>query len=346
MRRWLKFFGLALLGAILFLIVAVKTGPSNLGRVFALLFDFNSFSLVIISLVVVYFGALRSSIVLRSFGYKLSLWSLTTLWLAGFGAGYALPVSALGGDVVKVYFTKKKFNFLSWERAIAATGAERILDATAFFVFLVAGLAVFAIKNDLTTVLSVGVLAGLAIIMAGLVLFYFKARKKQGILQGLFDFSGLAKLKFFKGQGNDILLGAEKEMLVFFHTSKSYFGQALAVSFLRYLALFARAWLLLFFVTGHIGLFKSLAVFGFTNLGSIPPVPASLGTLELSVGLCFKGLGLGFDSGAVFSMILRSIDLLLCLVGLVYGAKFALAIAERRVLSLFKIERGQTPSQT
>ncbi len=336
MRRLLKFFGVALLGAILFLIVAVKTGPSNLGRVLAFLFDFNGFWLVIISVGVVYFGALRSSIVLRSFGHKLPFWPLTTLWLAGFSVGYAMPVSALGGDVVKAYFTKKKFNFLSWERVIAASVAERILDATAFFVFLVVGLAVFAIKNNLTTALSAGVLAGLAIIMAGLVLFYFKAGIKEGILQWFFNFFGLAKSRFFNGQSNDVLLGAEKEMLGFFHTSKSYFWQALAVSFLRYLALFARAWLLLFFVTGHIGLFKSLAVFGFANLGSIPPVPASLGTLELAVGLGFKGLGLGFDSGAVFSMVLRSVDLLLCLAGFVYCAKFALAIAERRILSLFK----------
>ena len=340
MRRWLKFFGMALLGAILFLIVAVKTGPSNLGRVFALLFDFNGFSLVIISVVAVYFGAWRSSIVLRSFGHKLPFWQITSLWLAGFSAGYAMPVSALGGDVVKVYFTKKKFNFLSWERAIAASFAERILDATIFFVFLIGGLAIFALKSNLAAYLSVGVLVVLGLVTAGLILFYLKAQQKEGFLQWFFNFSGLAKSRFFKGQGNDVLLGAEKEMLGFFHTSKSYFWQALAVSFLRYLALFARAWLLLFFVTGHIGLFKSLAVFGFANLGSIPPVPASLGTLELSVGLCFKGLGLGFDSGAVFSMVLRSIDLLLCLAGFVYCAKFALAIAERRVLSLFR-RRGK-----
>jgi len=33
---------MALLGAILFLIVAVKTGPANLGRIFALLFLANN----------------------------------------------------------------------------------------------------------------------------------------------------------------------------------------------------------------------------------------------------------------------------------------------------------------
>lgn len=333
------------MGAILFLLIVIKTGPSSLGRVFALLFDYDGLWLVIISAAAVYFGAWRLAIVLRSFGHKLPFWQITVLWLAGFGAGYALPISILGGDIVRAYFIKKKFDFLSWERVIAAGGAERILDATVFFVFLISGLAVFATKSNLTAFVSISVLAALVLIVAGLALFYFKAWKKEGILQWFFNFFGLAKLRFFKGQSNDVLLGAEREMLQFFHVSRAYFWQALAVSFLRYLALFARAWLLLFFIVGQVGLFKALAVFGFANLGSMSPVPASLGTLELAVGLGFKGLGLGFDSGAVFSMVLRSIDLLVCLAGLVYCAKFALMVAERRVLSLFKRGRGQTSSQ-
>ncbi|MEK9153606.1 MAG: lysylphosphatidylglycerol synthase transmembrane domain-containing protein [Patescibacteria group bacterium] len=344
MRRWLKFFGLALLGAILFLIAIIKAGPVNLGRVFALLFNFQGLLLAAITILAAYFGIWRSAIVLRSYGHKLAFWPLAALWLAGFGAGYALPVN-LGGDIVKAYFTKKKFDFLSWERVIAASGAERILDATMFFVFLVGGLAIFALKSNLAAYLSVGVLVVLGLVTAGLILFYFKAQRKEGFLQWFFNFFGLAKSRFFRGQSNDVLLGAEKEMLQFFHVSKVYFWQGLAVSFLRYLALFGRVWLLLFLVTGHIGLFKALAIFGFTLVGFLSPVPASLGTLELSVGLGFQGLGLGFASGAVFSMILRIVDLLLCLVGLAYCAKFALMVAERRISSLFKVGRGQTPAQ-
>ncbi len=336
MGRLLKSISVVLLGAVLFTVVVVKTGPRTLGRAFSLLFDFQGLVLLLLTLVSVFFTVWRLKVIFKSFGDNLPAKELLLLWLADFGVSYLTPFTVFGGDVAKAYFTKKKFEFLSWERTISTAAVERIIDATVFFVFLIAGLAVFAVKGELSFCLSAGVLLMAGAMLGLLLFFYFKRWKKESAFQWLFEKAGLKKIKFFNGQNGDALLGAEKEMFQFFSCYKKHFWQVLGLSVLRYAMLLVRAGFLLFFLTGRVGFFKSLAVFGFANLGSLSPVPASLGTLDLSVGLAFGGLGLGFGAGTVFSMVWRSVDLLICFAGIWFFIKIGLNVAERKILGFFR----------
>ncbi|PIU15437.1 hypothetical protein COT20_01650 [bacterium (Candidatus Gribaldobacteria) CG08_land_8_20_14_0_20_39_15] len=339
MGRLLKSILAVLSGIIIFAVVTVKAGSENLGRAFSLLFDFQGLLLLALTLIAVYFGVCRLKIIFKSFGDNLSTKDLFALWLAGFGIGYLAPFSIVSGDAAKVYFTKKHFNFLTWQRTISTGLIERITDGTIFFVFLFAGLAVFAFKAKTSLYLSAGVLIIISASLGLLLFFYFKRWRRESVIIWFFKKLGLNQSKFFNGQSTDILLRAEKEVFGFCSCSKKYFWQAIGLSIARHLMLFCRAVLLLFFLTGRLGFFEPLAVFGFANLGSISSVPASLGTLDLSVGLAFSGLGLSFRPGTVFSMVWRAVDLLVGLIGIGFSVKFGFNLLERKLLRLFSPRR-------
>ena len=336
MGRLLKSILAVLLGAAVFAAVITKAGSQNLGRAFSLLFNLHGLALLCLTLLAVYFGVLRLKIIFKAFGDNLSMRELFSLWLLGFGVGYLAPFSILSGDAVKAFFTKKHFDYLSWNRTIATSIIDRIADATVFFIFLLAGLAVFAFKGELSFGLSAGVVAAAAVMLGLLLLFYFKRWRRESAVSWLFKVSGANKIKFFNGQSADTLLQVEKEVFQFFSCSKKHFWQAMTLSVARHAALFSRAGLLLFFLTGKAGFFKALAVFGFANLGSMSPVPASLGTLDLSVGLAFGGLGLGFNNGAAFVMVWRAVDLVVAFIGVGFFVKFGFNAIEKQILDFLK----------
>ncbi|MDD5750622.1 MAG: lysylphosphatidylglycerol synthase transmembrane domain-containing protein [Candidatus Pacebacteria bacterium] len=336
MSRSLKSVLVVLLGALIFAVVTAKAGPQNLGRAFSLLFDFWGLALLFLTLLAVFFGVLRLRIIFKSFGDDLPLKDIFYLWLSGFSVSYLAPFSIFSGDAVKAYFTKKRFNHLSWERNISTSAIDRIADATLFFIFMLAGLAVFAFNGELSFCLSAGVLGVAGVMLALLLLFYFKRWRRESAIIWLFKITGIDKFKFFRSQETETVLRAEKEVFQFFSCSKKYFWQAMAFSLARQAALFCRAGLLIFLLAGKAGFFRTLAVFGFANLGSMSPVPASLGTLDLSLGLAFSGLGLGFSTGAVFTMVWRASDLLFAFAGLGFFIKFGLNAAESKILDFFK----------
>lgn len=335
MGRLLKSVLVVLSGIIIFAVVAAKAGPQNLAQVFALLLDFQGLILLGLTLISVCFGVWRLKIIFKSFGDNLPSKDLFALWLTGFGIGYLAPFSIISGDAAKAYFTKKHFNSLSWQRTISVGLIERITESTIFFVFLFAGLAVFAFKAKTSFYISAGVLIITGAFLCLLLFFYFKRWRRESVIVWFFKKLGLNQSKFFNGQSADLLLLAEKEVFQFCSCSKKYFWQTIGLSIARHLMLFARAGLLLFFLTGQPKLFESLAVFGFANLGSISPVPASLGTLDLSVGLAFAGLGLSFSAGIVFSMVWRALDLLVGLLGIGFSVKFGFNLLKRKTLRLF-----------
>ena len=137
-----------------------------------------------------------------------------------------------------------------------------------------------------------------------------------------------------------ILQIVQKEVFEFFDIKKSQFWQALGITFLRYTFHFLRAVFLVFFIVGNIGFFKSLAVYGFANLSTLTPMPATLGALEVGQGIIFRVLGFGFSTGTVFSMVWRASDLVVCLVGAIFLVIYTVKLAEERVLKFFDKKVG------
>lgn len=337
MRRVLKFLLSLVIGLVVFLIVMQRVGWESVKQ--ALLFFFNFQGLVIVSFTFLFalLGILKWRLILKSQGHCFSFKDLTPLWFLGFTISYLTPVALFGGEIFRIYFTKKRFPSLAWEKNMASVACDKILDATVFFVFLIVGVLVFAFYGRFpTSFLGVSVLVVAGALLSLLGIFYFKRWKKESVLEWLMGVFGIKKEKLHHNKNSSVIFEAEKEVFRFFSLKEKFLWKALGLTFLHYMMSFFRAASLIFFLTGNVAILKSLAVYGFANLAALMPLPATLGALELGEGFAFMSLGLGFSTGIVFSMVWRGADLLLCLLGVLFSVKLAIDLAQGKILKFFE----------
>lgn len=325
------------IGLIVFFIVMQRAGPDNINQALLLFFSLEGLLILFLTFLWMFLGNLKWRIILKSYGHKFKLRQLFPLWLLGFSISYLTPFSLFGGEVFRIYFTKKKFPHLKWEKSMASVAADKLLDATVFFFFLIAGLIAFTFFGKVETLwMVVGIIIIAGALLALLGVFYFKRYKKESALEWLISIVGLKKIHLTNGKENrEAIFQAEKDVFEFFDLRKKSFWQALGITFLRYSVHFLRAAVLVFFIIGNVGLFKSLAVYGFANLSTLTPMPATLGALELGQGIVFRVLGFGFSNGTVFSMVWRGADLIFCLLGAVFLIIFSAKLAEEKLLKFF-----------
>lgn len=312
-------------------------GWETIQRAFMLLFSVNGFIVLILTFLAIFIGVWRWKMILKAQGYAIPYKSLVKFDLVGFAVSYLTPIALFGGEAFRIYFTKKKFKFLSWEKTIASVAIDKIIDSTMFLMFVIAGIISFALYGYFPTkaisffvYFIVGGLTGL------LLFFYFKTSRRESILGWFLKILGVKKEKI-KGTANGkLMFSVEKEVFRFFSSQGTQVLESFLISFAKYLLFFVRSAFLLFLIKEQIGVLKDLVVYSFSLLPSLLPLPASLGGLEASEVFIFRVLGLGSGaSGAVFSMVLRGADLLACLVGLFFFLKFGLKITETKVFDFF-----------
>jgi len=337
MEKFIKFLLFLAVGLAVFFLVMQKVGSENINQAFTLFFSVNGLVILFLTFLFAFLGIVKWQLILKFFGHKFSLKQLSPLWLLGFAISYVTPFSLFGGEVFRIYFTKKKFPELKWEKPMASVAVDRLLDATVFFLFLIAGLISFTFFGELSSLWTIVGIAITASALFGLLgLFYFKRYKKESALEWLIKKVGLKKTKLINGKENrEAIFLAEKEVFDFFDVKKKQFWQALGITFLRYTINFTRGVVLIIFIVGNIGFLKSLAVYGFAGLSTLTPMPATLGALEVGQGLIFRILGFSFGNGTVFSMVWRGADLMVCLVGVIFLVIYTVKLAEERVLKFF-----------
>jgi len=337
MKKILKFLIFLAVGLVVFFVVMQKVGLHNIKQALSLLFSLEGLVILFLTFLFALLGVVKWRIILKEQGHIFSLKELSPLWLLGFGMSYLTPFSLFGGEIFRMYFTKKKFPHLKWKTPMASVACDKLLDATVFFIFLVIGLIAFTFYGRLSTSsITIGVLVIAGGLFALLALFYFKRYREESILEWLINLIGMKKTKIANSNtGDSAIFQAEKEVFKFFDFKKKAFWHALSFTFLRYILHFIRACFLLFFLVGNVSVLKSLAVYGFANLSTLTPMPATLGALELGEGIAFRALGFGFGTGTVFSMVWRGADLFLCFFGFLFLVIYSVKLAEEKVLKFF-----------
>ena len=337
MKKILKFLLFLAVGLAVFFVVMQRVGLHNIKQALSLLFSVEGLVILFLTFLFALLGIVKWRIIFKEQGHNFSLKQLSPLWLLGFAMSYLTPFSLFGGEIFRMYFTKKKFPHLKWKEPMASVACDKLLDATIFFIFLVVGLIAFTFFGQLSaSSVTVGILVIAGGLFALLALFYFKRYREESILEWLINLIGMKKSRFANGKASSsAIFEAEKDVFKFFDFKKKSFWQALLLTFLRYLIHFTRASFLLTFLVGNISVLKSLAVYGFANLSALTPMPATLGALELGEGIAFRVLGFGFGTGTVFSMVWRGADLFLCLAGLLFLIIFSVKLAEEKVLKFF-----------
>lgn len=334
MNKAFKFALSLLVGLVVFLIVMAKVGVDNIGKAFTLFFNIQGLIIILLSILMGFFSVLRWKFVLKQQGDNFSLRQLSPLWLIGFCMTYLTPFAVVGGEIFRIYFTRKKFPELSAKKAISSVFTDKLLDITMFFFFLVIGLVIFAFYGPLpTSFLGMSIFFIVFCLILLLSVFYIKSWKKESAIEWLMNIIGMRK-RFMNSKNGELVLEAEKETIKFFRSKHVFYGFFL--SFLRALSMVLRTVVLIFFLTGNFEILKGLAVFSFTNLASLAPLPATLGALELGQGFSFGVLGFSFAKGTVFGMVLRGANLMLCLFGAIYMIKYGVEIFKEKIFKFFE----------
>ncbi len=332
MKKTLKFLIALFAGGFIFWFVMRRAGWDNLSEALVLFLSFKGLAIILLTLCIAVISILRWKMILRAQGVDTRAKDLGKLWTVGFALSYLTPVALFGGEAFRIYLAKKKFN-LSWEKSAASVVIDKILDGTLFLMFSITGILAFVFYGYFPS----GTMAYLvALIMGGLLglllLFYFKAMNRESVLEWFLKVFGIKKAKIKNTTNGKIIFDTEREIVRFFSPKRKAFWKGLGLSFLRYFLLFLRAGVLIFFLKEGIGILKVLAVYGFTNLALMFPLPAGLGSLEAASAFSFGALGLGFSTGTIFGIVWRGADLLLCLVGIVYLVKFGADLAGIKIL--------------
>jgi len=335
MKKVLKFSITLAIGFFIFWLVLKRVGLNSLNEALSLFLSFKGLIIIALTFVTALIGVLKWKSILASYGFKPPSKELIGLWLVDFGVSYLTPVSISGGEAIRIYFTKKKFN-IPWEKSAAAAIVDKILDATLLLMFVIVGLLFFVFYGHFPS----GIMLTLVLLMIGgvsglLLLFYSKALNRESVLEWFFKFLGIKKEKIKNSEKGKIIFDTEKEIIKFFNLKRKDFWKALGLSYLRYFLLFFRTALLIFFVIEGIGISKALAIYGFVNGSLLFPIPAAFGSLEAVSAFGFSSFGLGEASGATFAMVFRSADLVVCLFGLLFLIKHGAEIAEMKILGFF-----------
>ncbi len=327
MKKILLFLASFIFGIVVFVLVIKEVGFRNIKEALSLFSSLDGLAIFIITCLISLVGILKWRFVLKSQGYNFSFIALGKIWFSTFTISYLTPISLLGGEPYMIYSLKKHFP-ISWDKNIASVITDKLLDLSIFLLFMILGILSFFFLAGLPPRNLCVVISGIVIILlVFLITFYFKVFRKESILKWF-----LKPIKV-EGKSNGLIFDIEKEIFHFFNPRKKWLWKGLCLSFLKYFLVLIRCLLIVYFLGGGMGIFRSSAVLAFVNLASLFPIPASFGSLEAGQAFAFSLLGLGSNMGTAFSMILRGADLLVCLAGAVFLVEFGIKTVTDKVIN-------------
>lgn len=276
--------------------------------------------ILLLTLAMVIVGIWRWRMILGYTGYSLPLRKLSGLFLGGFGITYFVPMVILGGELFRAYALKEQHQ-IPFQKGLASVSIERILEITTNFFFGIIGLLVLAFQTE--TIPPKGVLALMAVaLIFGIVIlfFYFQSFRRESILH-----------IFFRKRDSD-LDGLEQDVLGFFYWKNRWLRIGFALSLLRSGIAFARTIVLIFFLTNTIELLPALSILGFYYIALLLPISALLGSHDALQAFAFQAFGLQPSGGAAFALIIRGVEFLVAIVGLIIVSVTGTRLFIRRTL--------------
>jgi len=333
MKNFFKLLIASTIGLFIFLFVIKIVGWSKIIEAIKLFSGPKGLMIIFLTFFIAVVSCLNWRLILRSQGLNIPIKELIKLWIAGFSISFLTPFTVLGGEAFQIYFLNKKFD-ISWEKSTASVIIRKILSGTFFLLFLITGVLSFCFYGYFPegTIVWLIFLA-IGSLLGSLLFFYFKILNKESILRWLLKSIGIKKEKIEGHKNGKIIFEVEREIIKFFSPKSKIFWKSLTLAFLRYLLLFSRAGLIIFFLGKGIEVLKILSIYGFTNFALMFPFPAALGSTEAISAFTFNALNMGAGNGTIYAMTLRAADLVLCLTGIFFGIKLGLGLASKKLFN-------------
>lgn len=305
-----------ILGIAVFVLFGKSVGWNLIGQAFSKFNYYQAFLIILITFMISLVGVWRWKEIISNMNDKISFGSLFRLYLGGYAMMYLFPIAILSGELFRIYGLTKEN--ITGPRAVSSVVAERILEWTSNVIIIVLGALFFAFKvYSLPSYIIM--IFGIAFFLFFLTLFifYFNAVKKNSIVSFVIK-------KFFKKEVGDknSFFEVESNLYGFFNFTNMALYKGLALSFFRAILMQVRLFLLIAFLGGgFISIFHTFSVLGFAYLSCMVPIPAAIGSYEIMQSFVFENIGLTSSMATAFSMIIRSAEVIVSVLGLFYVIK-------------------------
>ncbi len=325
-KKILLFFISLVIGTGLLVWIIHFVGWQEIKSAFLIFTGWQGLIILVLTVLMIVIGIWRWKEILKNQGYNIPLISLSGPYLSWLSLCYLAPMLFWGSEVYRSYILKEKFA-VPWTKGLASVIIDRIIEWTIYLVVFFIGTIFLFLTIDFPPKDIGLILAGVFIFFSVAVgFFYFKVFKKESIVKFFI------KHFYNKKPLNEEPLEVEKEIFKFLNPKKNFLWKVVGLTFLRTGAALLRVWLLIFFLGEVMGLFPALSVLGFYYLALSIPIPAIIGSHEVLQVFAFSSLKLGGGLATAFTMIIRAVDLILALIGIVIFLKLGLGLLQTTLL--------------
>jgi len=311
-----------LLGLLMLAYVVSSAGINEIAQAFELL-SFYKYLLVFGFYFLIYLIILaRWGIILSNIGHHIPFSKLLSFRLSEWAFGYITPFSRLGGEPVMAYLFKRESG-ISYRQGIAAIILNKMMDFSAALMLTLVGVILFLLNYSsyLSKNASFAVLFVVLLLSALVYLFFIKIAKQEGFFSRI---TAYFKKIFHSSIHNSIIM-VEKEMQEYFRKNRKKAITAASVTIITNLLMLVVYKVLALFLGVNLSFIQVLMVFALITIAYLVPTPGSLGSLEGALALSFYALGYGAGAGVAFALVIRSFELVLTGMGLLfisyYGVK-------------------------
>jgi uncharacterized protein (TIRG00374 family) len=287
-------------------------------------------SLILLNLLIILLFTSRWWLILKASGYTVPYLSLTGYRLASFAVSYFTPGTQFGGEPLQVHLLSKKHHIPS-TTALASVALDKLLELIANFSFLSLGLWLILTNGPKLTgssaqgwlfgINGLQAVAWLSILISLPLIYLFL------LWRGRFPFAEMSRrlptpilrTRLFHNLPA-FLASTERQISTLFRLSPRTISLSGLLSIVIWVLMGFEFWLMIRFLGNNLGLVQLITVLTAARLAFLMPLPGGIGVLEASQVLAMQALGLSPVLGISISLLIRTRDVSLGLVGLWLGA--------------------------
>ncbi len=324
-----------------------------LGIVFFILailsFDFNqviaNFEEISASKFILYFlvanttfsiAVWRWDVILKSYSLKINFAKLYLWRLSGWAGNYITPSAYIGGEPIRAMLISKETG-APFKLALANVVADSFLNTFTEILFTSFG-SFFAILH-FSKFLRFEETFFITILVIVIVIYFLYWRIANGkyLLCSILKFLKVHKWKpnFFTG-----ILEFEELFIDFFKNKKTALKKGLIISVFMYLTSLLEFWLLGYFLGVNMSLWQVILFKVFVVLGYILPIPAGLGSAEISLAKFFEIFGYAPSLGVAYNLLIRLKDSLLAIFGFIVLSSYGFGFLKPTFLMFKNLVHG------
>jgi len=280
-------------------------------------------------------GVVRWQKILRYQGIDIKSRDLWSTRLAGFAFSYLTPIPYIGGEAVLTGFLKNRFG-VPVHRGFASIAIDKIVEGTVWIFVITLGVSFFVITLNVPilgfgkTLFIGGIIVFLAMLM--IIFVYAMAFRRQRMIRRMLGFFGLQN-----SQGGVFLQGVEHEIIEFIHVRNKALWESLFLAFIKNIVSWSRFLFIVFLFGKGFQFVGALIMLAFSYLGYSTPVPAGIGTFEISQSIVFAGLGFGASSGIALSFLIRAAEAVFVILGGFFLVRFGADFLTASIAKLVKL---------